>query len=185
MINKRENCSQIWNLITFELSGVYCTIASLLQDYTPLSVTDRDEVILRSSSLYVYAHACTRFWFCVRARVFSGGRNRVYSFMCTHMYHVRIVWVRVFMCASEWAHRCVHACSIVHTMCEYAVVCACACMCTHAYICVHMQFCVLFVCVYMYDCAYCAYLWVVVFTASFLLEQLCSDCCMPGGEGGG
>ena len=44
VLNKRENCPQIWNLITFELSGVYCTIASLLQDYTPLSMTSRDEV---------------------------------------------------------------------------------------------------------------------------------------------
>lgn len=59
VLNKRENCPQIWNLITFELSGVYCTIASLLQDYTPLSMTSRDEVCIVLSIHFEYLKLLT------------------------------------------------------------------------------------------------------------------------------
>lgn len=45
-LSKSDNCTAIRDMISFELSGVYCTIASLLQDYTPISTLSRDQVSL-------------------------------------------------------------------------------------------------------------------------------------------
>lgn len=41
---ERKACPEVWDAVTWELSGAYFTMATLLQDYPPLSILSQQEV---------------------------------------------------------------------------------------------------------------------------------------------
>ncbi|KAK3723836.1 hypothetical protein QZH41_019520, partial [Actinostola sp. cb2023] len=43
-LTERKVCAEVWDAVTWELSGAYFTMATLLQDYPPLSMLSQQEV---------------------------------------------------------------------------------------------------------------------------------------------
>lgn len=48
---ERKKNPQVWDTVTWELSGSYFTMATLLQDHAPLSSNAQEQVTFRSSSI--------------------------------------------------------------------------------------------------------------------------------------
>ena len=43
-LGERKSCPEVWDTVTWELSGAYYTLATLLQDYAPLTTHAQEEV---------------------------------------------------------------------------------------------------------------------------------------------